>query len=713
MPESAYLMNTTFRPRNLVIGTALLIGTLSASALTLGRVRGTALIGRPLDVVIQVAIEPGEDGASVCPEADVFQGDYRIDGARVTAQMVPGASPREAGVQLRTTSVIEEPVVTIYLRAGCTTKFTRRYVLLAEIPTETVAPRVVLQAPVVAPAPVRPASAATRATQPPANASVARAAPTAAPRVQVAPLAAAAAPQAVSPPKADVPVKRSRPERPEKPAKAPARPRLKLEPLDLTIEFDPVLRASNEMQSAPTADEAQRKQAAALWRAINAQPEDVLQGLQRLDTLQAEFEALKRQIVAKDAALVEIKSQLQVAEESRYANVLVYSLVGLLALLAAVAAYLGYRWRKATEGERDWWQSPDNFRGVAEDRHWGDGVDSEPAAPVLPKFHDAGLTAEVDLGLGDSTEVRHKPKVADSLGGPDSLNSGFSVSMAGGSRAVNVEELFDIQQQADFFISLGQHDQAIEVLRNHISEKAETSALAYLDLLSIYHSTQRREDYSRLRGDFNKVFNAQVPEFDAFEDMGSGLDAYENAMARIVALWPSAKVLEIIEESIFRKPGQNGGEAFDLAAYRELLLLYAMAKDIVELADGRAEAKPKSPSVSSGRDSSFRPSFAHTSIQPLSTAVLPAHAGMDDTSGASSSFGLDLDLTQPAELPSAHMGLELDATFTALGFDDPVPVLSATPEPEASLSGNLIDFDLFDEESEGDLAPKGPRAPSK
>jgi hypothetical protein len=86
---------------------------------------------------------------------------------------------------------------------------------------------------------------------------------------------------------------------------------------------------------------------------------------------------------------------------------------------------------------------------------------------------------------------------------------------------------------------------------------------------------------------------------------------------------------------------------------------------------------------------------------------------MDDTSGASSSFGLDLDLTEPAELPSAHMGLELDATFTALGFDDPVPVLSATPEPEASLSGNLIDFDLFDEESEGDLAPKGPRAPSK
>ena len=53
-------------------------------------------------------------------------------------------------------------------------------------------------------------------------------------------------------------------------------------------------------------------------------------------------------------------------------------------------------------------------------------------------------------------------------------------------------------------------------------------------------------------------------------------------MARIVALWPSHKVLEVIEESIFRKPGSVEGEAFDLDAYRELLLLYAIAKEVVE-----------------------------------------------------------------------------------------------------------------------------------
>ena len=32
---------------------------------------------------------------------------------------------------------------------------------------------------------------------------------------------------------------------------------------------------------------------------------------------------------------------------------------------------------------------------------------------------------------------------------------------------INPEELFDIQQQAEFFVSVGEHDQAVEVLRQH------------------------------------------------------------------------------------------------------------------------------------------------------------------------------------------------------------------------------------------------------
>jgi pilus assembly protein FimV len=64
---------------------------------------------------------------------------------------------------------------------------------------------------------------------------------------------------------------------------APAgRARLKLEPLDLLVERDPTLRPSSELLT-PVAENAQaRAQAQALWRAINARPEEVLRDQQKL-----------------------------------------------------------------------------------------------------------------------------------------------------------------------------------------------------------------------------------------------------------------------------------------------------------------------------------------------------------------------------------------------------------------------------------------------
>jgi hypothetical protein len=92
------------------------------------------------------------------------------------------------------------------------------------------------------------------------------------------------------------------------------------------------------------------------------------------------------------------------------------------------------------------------------------------------------------------------------MGYSDFANSNFA-----SSRLVSTEELFDIQEQADFFMSLDQPEQAIAVLKNHITDNVETSALAYMDLFDIYHRTNREADYQELREEFNRVFNAQVP----------------------------------------------------------------------------------------------------------------------------------------------------------------------------------------------------------
>ena len=139
-----------------------------------------------------------------------------------------------------------------------------------------------------------------------------------------------------------------------------------------------------------------------------------------------------------------------------------------------------------------------------------------------------------------------------------------------------------MQQQSDFFLSLGQHDQAIAVLREHIAANPGTSALAYLDLLRIYHSLGREEDYTRLAEEFERAFNADVPYSTNSPTRGRGLEHYRSALARIESQWPAPGTLALIEELVFRKPGVHEDGAFDLAAYQELLLLYALAKEVID-----------------------------------------------------------------------------------------------------------------------------------
>ena len=526
------------------------------------------------------------------------------------------------------------------------------------------------------------------------------------------------------------------------PAAPAARSRLKLDPLDLLIERDPTLRASTEMLTAPAENAQVRAQAAALWRAINAQPQDILRDSQRMQTLEADVKSLREQSARNQASLNDLRVQLQKAEGERYANGLVYGLLGLLALALAGAGYLWQRSRNATFSSQDWWRRGETAGGDPEQI----GPDSllPPVAPRQPgtptRNHDPALSVDVDLDVDESMFATLKtarpaapsPQAAPRLV-PVMDHGDFVASIPGSSRAVNAEELFDIQQQADFFISLGQHEQAIEVLKNHISDNVETSALAYLDLLKIYHSLSRRDEYDQLRDDFNKVFNAQVPVFDAYSDKSSGLEAYHNALARIEALWPSPKVLEIIEESIFRKPGSGDGEAFGLEAYRELLLLYAMAKDVVERGGNVMDFDMSGLSQPPGMDAHPHTGFSNTSIQPLSASLESARrsdTGRDSQGNSlgtaddedsplpeiamprpSPRLGLDIDLSEPVPLTSAFMEIADEPQRSGrpdLSMDLAMDSIDSGKDDDKPLDSNLVDFDLFDAATERDIAPRKP-----
>jgi hypothetical protein len=148
-------------------------------------------------------------------------------------------------------------------------------------------------------------------------------------------------------------------------------------------------------------------------------------------------------------------------------------------------------------------------------------------------------------------------------------------------RELSVEELIDLEQQVEFFIVLGQDDAAIDLLMSHVRSDGGSSPLPFLKLLEIYRRRGEREDYDRIRERFNRRFNAVAPRWENDSQEGRTLDGYPEANARLQALWSNPRrVMETLQASLFKSNG--GDQTFDLAAYRELLFLYSIARDLAE-----------------------------------------------------------------------------------------------------------------------------------
>ena len=362
-----------------------------------------------------------------------------------------------------------------------------------------------------------------------------------------------------------------------------------------------------------------------------------------------------------DAAMLQLQAQLAKAESERYANPLVYALAGLLLVMAGLMAVL---WRRAAGAREaaatDWWRSPPSEREAAraaaasagardhdhdddrehEHEHEHDGRESgHRHAPVARANDSEAFSVHSDLGAEPPTP----PTVRVPL--PITARTDDFQASHGASRALKAEELHDVQQEADFFSSLGEYDRAIEVLRGHIQAHPETSAVAWLDLVEIYHKLGRREEFDWVRREFQRRFNAEVPAFDEYSQESAGIEAYDNAMARIAALWPSRRVLDVIEESIFRGPSKDGAQAFSLQAYRELLLLHHIGQQVLVGGDGSQSVFGDSGPISGPQSESGSHGFSHTSIHPLSTGI----ASLEQDAG---DYALDLNLDEPGREPA-------------------------------------------------------------
>lgn len=738
----------------------MLLAAGSSMAMSLGRHGGATLIGRPLDIAVQAALEAQDDAANLCLDADVFYADNRLDISRVRVTLEKSASaPSQALIRIRSSVLVDEPVVTIYLRVGCQLKTERRYVILAELVSEA-APDKNMSTPMLPAAPIRPAVIPSVNTVTPTTDAVApntdktdkpvkrsrsreskaagqtQAGSAATVEAMPQPLREQAQTSRVEPKRVTVAAKESK-------APLAAKARLKLESLDLVMERDPQLKSSTELLSIPAANPQERAAASALWRALSAQPQDILRDTEKLQALENSVRSFQAQSQKTLLSIDDLNLKLEKAQSERYANALVYSLLAaLLAAMAGLAYLLRHRLlgRRGELGDRPWWRKNEAFENQQD--AW---IDSSPVAEqddlALPNERAKSslgssaksILVDVDFAIDPavvksggyrSTAV---PGFVNSIPLDSKYRSDFGSSMLHPHRALKAEELFDVQQQADFFTSIGQHEQAIELLRSHIAGNSETGALVYLDLFNQYHQLQRPEEYESLRLSFNQRFNAQMPSFELYTDKNLGLEAYPHAMSRIEALWPSPKVLDIIEELLFRQPDSNA-VPFNLQAYRELLMLYSVAKEIIT-PEGRLVAGNKFDLRDRPEDSSnSRPmTFKSTAIQPFSASLAANQQGDYGTPSeptmvstippASRRLCLDIDLSDMSAMDNKLASGTVSRGDLLADFDadaaDALPMFDSAPVPPAKGAtdiDNLMDFDAFKEQQDESKKYKLPNA---
>jgi pilus assembly protein FimV len=651
-----------------VLGLALLCVTGASHGLVLGAASGAALIGRPLDLVIQVHGAAAEDALSSCFQADVLHGDVRQDasGVRVSAQA--GAQVQAAQIHITSAASVDEPIVTVQVRAICGQKVSRQYVMLADLPGE-----VVLPATLVTPLPAAPALALARLDPPAEPPAEAGASATAARAVSQADLGAArAAPGVSAQAGKPAPAAKAAPKRRPVPkvAAIPPRPPASKEARPVAA---PVAKARLVLDSLEMLSDRVATLESATAEAMKP---DLSTDARKVQTLEADVKALLALAAKNEASLADLKARLQQAESERLPSTLFY---GLLALFLAALAALGIwsRRRRDTSAWSDVAPAPQPLpQSQPQPQPQSSPQVAMPMAPpeLAPQSQAAdsrasrlkalsdqldqnGPSSEIDVSLIEMSESNFDnlmqsgaPHNAIRVAAParPSATAAPAASSAWSSDAV-----FDIRQQAEFFVSLGQPDRAIRILEEQISATDAPNPLVYLDLLALLHAPSHKTDFRRVREDFNLLFNANAPEFALFKDEGKGLEAYPDVLSAIAKLWPDPKVLAVIETCVLRDPWGSGSQPFDMAAFRDLLFLHALAQTLL----GLSAATPVGASVSAlaaSRRENARAATPASSAEATPGSTQPDILLVD----ADSDSQLDVDLTDhhsagPVTVPTA------------------------------------------------------------
>lgn len=568
----------------------------TAFALGLGNISVQSALGQPLHASIDMLGADSGELSSSCIKARVES----LDGVSLgTVQLAIMRSGPASSLVVRSRQAIHEPVAAIVVEAGCSATVRRTYQVLFD-PTP-------LDVPV---SPLRASSSETRAFSEPVltTEKFPPAAEKSADQI-VKPTRSKSQPVPVSAEKKSVPPKTdslkpaaSAIEASQDSADTGSGQNAAADVLRLTgtenidISSLKLSRSLTEPAAAsglPLSEAqllAQREFAVLMGdEDPHAVPDKATQA--QLIALRSQMAALQHQNIPDRTALADLWTQSSLA----------VWLMGLLAVCLLAIGWLAWRLRSSIGSGKDhaaWWEASQHDIHTQDDAQRIPGQDA--ADHDLSGFIDPLASAHTALAPQDT----HDRISAVSEVTPSSDMSGADIGMglpelAGSikqredANEVNVEEISDVTQEAEFWLSLNNPQRAIEILEPHTTSENADSPVTWLYLLDLYREVGDEEKFNALRDRFTRLFNARVPLFGESELESQTLEDFPHLLKRICTLWENSEIVPFLQSLLIDdRAGARAG--FDLPLYRDILLLIGIAMEkrrLNQLREPQAEVR--------------------------------------------------------------------------------------------------------------------------
>ncbi len=497
----------------------------SAVALGLGDISVRSNLGQPLHATVALL------GATPTTSADCFS--LSASPASITPPLHAKLSLEKTAGQtllhIRTTEAVYDPIAQFVLVSDCESRLQREYAVLLDPPTASVAPAVSDDAPTkqAAAAPTTPR--AVRRT----------------PRIKHT--TASVIPMATD--RDLVPTPRTQ-------RAAPAKPRLVLSGKHTTPSDDAHLSLRYDTNlpdlSRPHPDALTATELSDENTALNRKLAHLETQLAALQQRNAELEALRTG--------TPVKAATPTTPSNKPSQWPLYLLgAGLLAVSALLVAWL----RRRSRDRQTTAIFPDELA-------W------EPHPDALPALPDTG-SAPVAVptrapAAGSSAPASPPPQRMADIPPPPLLELGTELKE-------------DILDQAEVFMAHGHGELAISLLQEHLREAPTESPVPWLLLLDLLYRDGDKVGYATASAECRRYFNVNLSGYPVSQDsdIGQGLEAYPHLLEQLEKVWNSPGIDAFFDDLIYDKRGGTR-MGFEPSAYRDILLLRAIAHDTLPLA---------------------------------------------------------------------------------------------------------------------------------